>query len=580
MRINAARSSESGSAELRSVGERARARKPPGPAMPRLLPSADLVALQRIMQRRSAPAPTEGVPVQREAARGRKGNTTGLPDSLKAGVEALSGVALDDVKVRYNSERPAQMQAHAYTQGAEIHVAPGQERYLAHEAWHAAQQAQGRVRATAQLKGAGLNDEPALEREADSMGARAARGGGASTVTEVMPGSSASFFGPPGSNGAVQRSTIGPIQMQKYEVGVKVVAFVGDRVIKGIVIESNNKCCTIRTKSGDVHESVPHDYIGKYSEKNEYFFAPKVLQSPKSSGDRPEASKKLKEQGSGGQVFVADSQGRKVLLKEVSDKQKFLRETRNLRALAGKGNQYVASYLDSGWNSESGDGSGWISIEFVAGASLRAALDSELLGKLGSESTLPVALRHIFFGVLSGLASLNKQGIIHRDIKPGNIMLDAATGDARIIDLGDAKIVNPDDIKKNHPTNNSKGTYSLGRSPEDDKFLKTEIEKMNVGYKGGMGYWAPEAQTLKDKSSFVTATTDTYAVGMSMLEAMVKLGVKDKDMSSVAAKLINEDPSKRPTPTEALEESWFKNHDETKGREILKTLLGPERKQE
>lgn len=104
-------------------------------------------------------------------------NRTGLPGDLRAGVESLSGVPLDDVRVHYNSPRPAELEAHAYTQGADIHVAPGQEKHLPHEAWHAAQQRRGAVRATGRLKGAAVNEDARLEREADTMGERAARVG-------------------------------------------------------------------------------------------------------------------------------------------------------------------------------------------------------------------------------------------------------------------------------------------------------------------------------------------------------------------------------------------------------------------
>lgn len=96
----------------------------------------------------------------------------GLPAMLKKGIESLSGMSLDDVKVHYNSSKPAQLQALAYTQGAEIHVAPGQERHLPHEAWHVVQQKQGRVKPTLKVNGTPVNDEPALEQEADQMGAR------------------------------------------------------------------------------------------------------------------------------------------------------------------------------------------------------------------------------------------------------------------------------------------------------------------------------------------------------------------------------------------------------------------------
>ncbi|MBI4749194.1 MAG: DUF4157 domain-containing protein [Acidobacteria bacterium] len=100
-------------------------------------------------------------------------NQTGLPNQLKAGIESLSSVSLDDVNVHYNSSKPAQLQALAYTQGSDIHVAPGQEQHLAHEAWHVVQQKQGRVQPTTQLQDVAINDDFGLEREADVMGDKA-----------------------------------------------------------------------------------------------------------------------------------------------------------------------------------------------------------------------------------------------------------------------------------------------------------------------------------------------------------------------------------------------------------------------
>ena len=103
----------------------------------------------------------------------RKPNNTGLPDNLKTGVEELSGFSMDDVKVHYNSSQPATVQALAYTQGTDIHVAPGQEQHLPHEAWHVVQQMAGRVEPTTEVGGLPVNDNVALEHEADVMGARA-----------------------------------------------------------------------------------------------------------------------------------------------------------------------------------------------------------------------------------------------------------------------------------------------------------------------------------------------------------------------------------------------------------------------
>jgi hypothetical protein len=102
-------------------------------------------------------------------------NETGLPDDLKSGVESLSGVSLDDVRVHYDSSEPAQLDALAYTQGTDIHVAPGQEQHLPHEAWHVVQQAEGRVQPTSELQGGvAVNDDTGLEQEAEAMGSRAA----------------------------------------------------------------------------------------------------------------------------------------------------------------------------------------------------------------------------------------------------------------------------------------------------------------------------------------------------------------------------------------------------------------------
>jgi hypothetical protein len=146
---------------------------------PRVQQAATLQALMRqsprMQQAAQLQAAATPAPVQRqEAPAPARQNNTGLPDELKAGVENLSGHSLDDVQVHYNSAKPAQLQAHAYAQGSEIHIAPGQEKHLPHEAWHVAQQKQGRVKPTMQLKGkVNVNDDQGLEHEADVMGARA-----------------------------------------------------------------------------------------------------------------------------------------------------------------------------------------------------------------------------------------------------------------------------------------------------------------------------------------------------------------------------------------------------------------------
>lgn len=97
-----------------------------------------------------------------------------LPVNLKNAIEQSSGFSMDDVSVHYNSDKPVRLNALAYAQGTDIHLAPGQEKHLAHEAWHVVQQKQGRVEGTEQHEsGAVINTCSHLEREADIKGRKA-----------------------------------------------------------------------------------------------------------------------------------------------------------------------------------------------------------------------------------------------------------------------------------------------------------------------------------------------------------------------------------------------------------------------
>jgi hypothetical protein len=139
--------------------------------MPLLQRRADAMSLQKTRGNRFV----QWVAVQAKL----EPNRTGMPDRLKEGIEALSGLPMDAVRVHYNSDKPVQLEALANTQGTEIHIGPGQERHLAHEAWHVVQQAEGGVRLTRPVNGVGVNNDPQLETEADEMGYKAMYAGSA-----------------------------------------------------------------------------------------------------------------------------------------------------------------------------------------------------------------------------------------------------------------------------------------------------------------------------------------------------------------------------------------------------------------
>ena len=146
----------------------------PGPGAPADSPriAGQAAQLARLRLGQAQPAAASAEAIQRQPA--SDADSGGLPAPLRAGMEALSGMPLGDVRVHYGSPKPAQLEAHAYAQGRDIHLAPGQEKHLPHEAWHVVQQAQGRVKPTLTMGGGvPVNDQAALEREADAMGAKA-----------------------------------------------------------------------------------------------------------------------------------------------------------------------------------------------------------------------------------------------------------------------------------------------------------------------------------------------------------------------------------------------------------------------
>ncbi|ETW96062.1 MAG: hypothetical protein ETSY2_47125, partial [Candidatus Entotheonella gemina] len=118
--------------------------------------SQDLKEEEEVVQGKTVPGET---PTQLQDSEGKTASHTDMPDNLRTGLEQLSGVDLSNVRVHYNSSKPAQLNALAYTQGQDIHVSPGQEKHLPHEGWHAVQQMRGRVKPTMQAKGVSINDD-------------------------------------------------------------------------------------------------------------------------------------------------------------------------------------------------------------------------------------------------------------------------------------------------------------------------------------------------------------------------------------------------------------------------------------
>lgn len=141
-------------------------------------------------------------PVQRKASghaaagevREASGRGAPLPEEIRRRMERAFGADFSEVRIHEGDEAASAVGAKAFTQGTEIHFAPGEYdpgspvglELLGHELAHVVQQAQGRVSPTGERAGMPAADDSWLEREADELGARAARGEG--TKVEVAYG--------------------------------------------------------------------------------------------------------------------------------------------------------------------------------------------------------------------------------------------------------------------------------------------------------------------------------------------------------------------------------------------------------
>ena len=119
----------------------------------------------------------------------------------------------------------------------------------------------------------------------------------------------------------------------------------------------------------------------------------------------------------------------KVLAPQFADDDGFvMRFRREAQAAASIGHPHIVSVFDTG----SDDGVHFIVMEYVEGRTL-----AEIL--VGGGRILPDRAIDIAMDVCLALEAAHAQGVIHRDIKPGNIMLDPR-GDVKVTDFGIARV--------------------------------------------------------------------------------------------------------------------------------------------
>jgi len=202
--------------------------------------------------------------------------------------------------------------------------------------------------------------------------------------------------------------------------------------------------------------------------------------------------------------------------------------------------------------------------EFCQGGSLAALLE---LGRIEDEHIIQVYTMQM----LEGLAYLHSRGIVHRDIKPDNILLDHL-GVIKFVDFGAAKI-----LARNHRT------MMRSRRPAEGLLGGGLGVSMSSSLTGTPMYMSPEV--IKNDTRGRHGAMDIWSMGCVVLEfatgkkpwshldnewtIMYHIGVATQhpplpepdQLSELGVKFIKEcltvDPTRRPSEFELMDHRWM-----------------------
>ncbi len=279
----------------------------------------------------------------------------------------------------------------------------------------------------------------------------------------------------------------------------------------------------------------------------------------------------VRELGHGGMgiVFEVEDEklGRRVAVKVLNPDlarkpgsvDRFLREA---RAAAAVEHDNVVPILHIGEEA----GAPYIVMPLLKGESLSAQLKRD--GKL-----LVTEVIRICRNVAAGLAAAHVKGLVHRDLKPGNIWLDADTGRARVLDFGLARQADGEDALTESGTPMGTPAYM---SPEqlDGKPASVRSDLFGLGavvYECATGHRAFDGPTI---TAIMRAVCDHHPAAPSEVNPNVP-----DELSSLIVRLLAKSPAEAPTSAaEVLAALANSNSALTAGNELTVTWMDREQR--
>ena len=176
------------------------------------------------------------------------------------------------------------------------------------------------------------------------------------------------------------------------------------------------------------------------------------------------------------------------------------------------------------------DGAPYVVSEYVEGPTLQQAVAAR--GPLRGRE-----LHRLAVGTITALAAIHRAGVVHRDFKPGNVLL--SPEGPRVIDFGIARPAGVADVP---------GEDLMGTPP----YMAPEQFSLGVG--------GPAADLFAWASTMLFAATGTPPFGTGALPATINLimhaepdlGPLDADLREAVAACLAKDPADRPAARQVL----------------------------
>ncbi len=234
----------------------------------------------------------------------------------------------------------------------------------------------------------------------------------------------------------------------------------------------------------------------------------------------------------------------KLLLPALVDNEEFIRRfEREAKSIAKLSHPNIVAVLDFG---VSEDGVYFMVIEFVQGTSLAEMIAEKLM--LGFDEYLPIVSQ-----CLAGLDHVSRHGVIHRDIKPDNILVDE-TGVAKLADFGLAKDVSEDNNQTDLTVAGSAMGTPAYMSPEQCMGRPLDVRSDIYAF-GVTSYLALTGEKpFKGNSGFEVMTKQREYVPPAPHELNPQV---NKKVSQLIMQMLEKKPPKRFPDAEACRLAWL-----------------------